>query len=401
MVAKWEGEKSGSEGRSKRQKPRRQYKQKMRIKKQIPISILILAVLLLALATLPVASATTTTIQPSSADSYIVQDHPTDTHGGDTYIEVETYLNANERGIIKFDLTDVPSGAQITSATLYLYLYYASSPHLSRTYGAHRVTSDWIESEVSWNNNKSGTSWSSSGGDYISSATSTNTFSLGWPTSNPRFISWDVTDDVSAFVGGTATNYGWIVKDKTENAAQQYKRFYSKEYSDTTKRPKLEVTYYTPTVTSCNSSGYEINQFAQGETVYVKATGLPPNTNYKIWIQDNPITDGKVLDTNEDPSNSQESVTSNANGNLIDQPVSIWAILSGADSHHEYDIVLDNQDSGTVGTYNAADDGLDSTTVAGIVAPVPDVSSLVLFASGLMLVSVYFVYGRRRKEEGK
>ena len=32
--------------------------------------------------------------------------------------------------------------------------------------------------------------------------------------------------------------------------------------------------------------------------------------------------------------------------------------------------------------------------------PVPDVSSLILFASGLVLISVYFVYGRRRKEGG-
>ena len=61
--------------------------------------------------------------------------------------------------------------------------------------------------------------------------------------------------------------------------------------------------------------------------------------------------------------------------------------------------VAHSQVSGTVGTYNFATDGLDATSVAGIVAPVPDVSPLILFASGLLRVSVYFVYGRCKKEE--
>ena len=46
-------------------------------------------------------------------------------------------------------------------------------------------------------------------------------------------------------------------------------------------------------------------------------------------------------------------------------PVEIWDIsLTAAVTHHEHDIVVDNQVSGTEGIYNAADDGLDDAAVA-------------------------------------
>lgn len=61
-----------------------------------------------------------------------------------------------------------------------------------------------------------------------------------------------------------------------------------------------------------------------------------------------------------------------------------------------HDIVADNRISGTEGTCNAVDDGLDDAAVRGIVAPMPDVSTLALFASGLMPVAMRFAYGRRK-----
>ena len=157
-----------------------------------------------------------------------------------------------------------------------------------------------------------------------------------------------------------------------------------------------------PIITSCNSAGDEINEFAPGENVSVKAEGLEASTTYKIWIQNDPVNEGDSLIVGENPSSAETPKEVNTDGSGNFGPTLIWSIPSDAPiTHHEYDIVV-NKGTGEVGqTYNAADDGLDSATVAGIVAPVPDVSSLILFASGLVLVSVYFVYGRRRREEEK
>ena len=159
--------------------------------------------------------------------------------------------------------------------------------------------------------------------------------------------------------------------------------------------------YEAPTIISCDEYGNEVNQFAPKETVYVKGDALDATTNYKIWIQNSQVNEGDLIISAEDPSTTKgDDVTTNAQGDFSATP--IWAIPEGAAATNTpYDIVVDNQVSGTVGTYNFATDGLDATDVAGIVAPVPDVSSIILFASGLVLVSVYFVYGRRGKGIGK
>lgn len=354
----------------------------------------LILVAILVISVFAVASATTTTIQPSNADSHMYKFLSTVNYGSNADIYISPWNGCEKRGIVIFDLSSIPSGAQVTSATLHLHEY--SPLGSTRTIGVHRVTSSWTEGGVTWNSRDGTTDWGTAGGDFIS--TSTDEKSISW-IDGSKWDSWDVTSDASAFVSGTYSNYGWIIKDENESAdGDFYWQFKSKEHSSSDLRPKLEVIYRL--VTSCDVNGNEVNQFAPGESVYVKAEGLAASTSYKIWLQDNPVSEGETLVAGEDDSGAQEDVTTDGSGNF--GPTLIWSIPGGAAvTHHEYDIVVDNQVSGTVGTYHAAHDGLDSATVAGIVAPVPDVSSLVLFASGLVLVSVYFVYGRRKKEEVK
>jgi hypothetical protein len=140
------------------------------------------------------------------------------------------------------------------------------------------------------------------------------------------------------------------------------------------------------TIVSCNSSGSEKNEFAPGEIVYVRGSGLAANTGYKLWIQDDPVGEGDTLNASVDPSGSQELVTTNASGNLA--ITNIWNISSGTTpTHHHYDIVADNQVDGTTGACDVANDSIDSASTAGIVAPVPELPSIALFAVGLLTLS--------------
>lgn len=148
-------------------------------------------------------------------------------------------------------------------------------------------------------------------------------------------------------------------------------------------------------ICSCDADGNLKDQFAPGETVYVKGDGLDANTDYKLWIQDEPVSDGKELNTSEDPSEGQETVSTNSDGNF--NVTEIWAIPSGASvTYDEYDIVADNQASGTQGTYNATDDAIDSATVAGIMAPVPELPTIILTSIGLVTLGGYLWFRRRR-----
>lgn len=156
--------------------------------------------------------------------------------------------------------------------------------------------------------------------------------------------------------------------------------------------------YKAATIISCDSAGNEKNRFAPGENVSVKGYGLDPNTNYTIWIQPDQVNESDTINSSEDPSTGSpknETVKTGAQGNF--SVALIWSISPGATvTNTPYDIVVDNLESGTVGTYNAAHDGLDSASVAGIVAPVPEVSTIILFSVGLLTLAGYYRQRRRR-----
>ena len=154
-----------------------------------------------------------------------------------------------------------------------------------------------------------------------------------------------------------------------------------------------------PVITSCDASGSETNQFAPSQSVYVKGSGLELNTDYNIWIQNDPVAEGKTLVPGEDPSGAQEAVTTGpGNGNPSGgfPATEIWAIpLSEPVTHHPYDIVVDKVGGGE-GTYNSNDDGIDSATVVGFVAPVPELPTIILLSSGLLMLAGYVVLRRRK-----
>src|ERR1041385_6955140 len=111
---------------------------------------------------------TTLVLQPDSATG---QDAPIYTHYASTNLGSDPELNAEAwtyqgtpgvgRSLINFDLSSIPSGATINSATLTLYNNPQSSNGLQN--GQHsqlsgsdaawlqRVTSTWAENTVTWN----------------------------------------------------------------------------------------------------------------------------------------------------------------------------------------------------------------------------------------------------------
>ncbi len=151
----------------------------------------------------------------------------------------------------------------------------------------------------------------------------------------------------------------------------------------------LEGASSTPVITSCDADGNEKNEFYPGENVSFTGTGLAPNTAYTIWIQDDPVDEGNALNASIDPSGSQETVTTEADGSF--GPIEIWsAIPAGAQVN--YDIVVDDQDS----VYNAANDGIDAaSTEVGFTAPIPELASIALFAVGLVMLLGWMRLGRR------
>ncbi|MBW2999037.1 DNRLRE domain-containing protein, partial [Candidatus Woesearchaeota archaeon] len=173
------------------------------------------------------------TIQPNASagtDAFINQNTPTTNFGS------QTFLAAGESGgnyaalLVKFNLSHIPSGADITIAKLKLYFYDSpTNPTNTINLSTRRITSSWDESTVNWNTRPSYTV------AYSDKITLTNSY--GW-------VEWDVTSGVQTVVNGSSTNYGMAVVPDLVTASTD-KRFYSSDYSNSSLRPILEVNYTT------------------------------------------------------------------------------------------------------------------------------------------------------------
>jgi hypothetical protein len=161
------------------------------------VLILFIVVGLIIFASVPsiVHGSTTTTFQPSAADNYLRQDAATN-YGGAQLVEVQSRdTHRNRRTILKFDMSTIPPGATVISATLSLYYYdILGTVPTNRPYWVYRITQTaWTELGSTWNTYDGTNSWSSpgGGGDYATTdaASATVPGSYGW-------MNWPVTAQV-------------------------------------------------------------------------------------------------------------------------------------------------------------------------------------------------------------
>lgn len=207
------------------------------------------------------------TFQPSSADSYIDANLPNQNYGTLAYMNVSN-KNPVQRSLVQFDLSSVPAGSTISSATLYLYASTAAS---GRTYGAYRITSSWTETAVTYTNQPS----------IAGAATST--------AGSGTTMSFSVLADLQAWIQNqTATNYGWLIKDQSEGTGTplQTSIYTREEGTQTTLRPKLSITYTAPWDSYQSDYSTVDDLYDQpGDIIYMKGTGFTAGS-YKVRYYD-------------------------------------------------------------------------------------------------------------------
>jgi len=360
-----------------------------------------------SLALLSVNSAYCATLQFSATqDSYIDAGAPDSNYGSEDALYVESYDAQQRRTLLQFDLSTIPPGAEVASATL--KLYYATNSHGftgespgGRIYWAYRVTQPWTESGITWNKYDGTTSWTTAGGDY----TETGGASLTMPGSMPRWVEWDVTNIVEAWIEDSQPNYGFIIKDGDETLTVDnwvWASFRSSEYINQPDRnPILEIIYTEPNgqVTPTIESAIFINPttwtttdtFGVGDKVCVIGDGFVPDTEYEVQVvNDTDWTDGMTI-----PSYiAKTTVTTDSWGGILDA----YPVWNGA-TPGKYDIVVDVDGDGL---YYAEADALDDSDIevtAGFFV-VPEVPLGTLMASLAMIIGLacYFAIPKIRKK---
>lgn len=197
---------------------------------------------------------TTFSVQPDPTDgldTHLYLGNKTSTNGKTAAgIYVGKNLTAASyvyRGLIKFDLSSIPSNATVSAATLSLY-YYAGTDGVANTIKLYRQLKDWSEYYACWTYYKNATAWTTEGGfdsndceqSEIGSTGEISDVNYGW-----KNISLTASK-VQEWISGTLTNNGLLLKATDESTDYCVKQFYSSDYTtDTSLRPKLSVTYTT------------------------------------------------------------------------------------------------------------------------------------------------------------
>ena len=145
-----------------------------------------------------------------------------------------TQVSDTIRGILDFDLSQIPTNSMITEAKLSLY-YFVNTGYTQQT-GENemliqRVTQDWSETAITWNNKPS--------------TTEVNQQTITRSTSNTQdYLDLNVTALVQDMVDSSSNSYGFMLKMLNEVTFKGL-TFASSEHPDTNLHPKLEITYNT------------------------------------------------------------------------------------------------------------------------------------------------------------
>lgn len=185
--------------------------------------------------------ADTATFQPSSKDSQLLSGYPDTNYGGELWLAVCNL--PKRRSVVQFDISSIPPGSIVHSATLRLYYgFWATNNPAGRTFWAYRVTHSWLEDGVTWNTYDGVNNWSSPGGEYTVSGGDSQTV----PPDAHVWMTWNVTDIAKAWIENGSPNYGFIIRDGDETGAMNnHAYFLPKEYSNPDLHPQL-IIEYTP-----------------------------------------------------------------------------------------------------------------------------------------------------------
>jgi len=174
-----------------------------------------------------VIASTIVVIRTSNVDSYVESSTPTTNYGTSTRLKVDPKTVSIKRSLLSFDLSKIPPGQVIVQAVLSLYL--STPPSTIRILEVHRITANWTERGVTWNNQPS------------FQTTPTSITNVGVIIS---WVNWTVTTDIAAGYSNPSQWFGFTIKDSQEpiQAGGSLLDFNSGDGSAPL-RPQLSVIY--------------------------------------------------------------------------------------------------------------------------------------------------------------
>jgi hypothetical protein len=194
------------------------------------------------------ARADTVVLNPT-ADARILSVFPTSSFSD--LLSVYNVGTNIQRTLIQFDLSSIPAGSTVTSATLTLFQgasFFSASQSVPTS--VYRVTRPWSEAQTTWNVALGGTPWTTPGGDYVGTTGQQNVnpylTQSDFADGTQRTYNYTLTNLVTEWVGGTANNGLLLLANQPSELVWQGRRESAAAF-----RPTLTVNF-TPGGASVN-----------------------------------------------------------------------------------------------------------------------------------------------------
>lgn len=243
---------------------------------------------------------------PADRDNSIYSDRTENSNGlGDLFAGLIANFSGTRRALVRFDLSALPPGATIASASVTMEVNKVGTPTGGNfDFTLHRLTRDWGEGtssgtgtgapatpgDATWLQSEFGSqSWTSPGGDFVATASATTSVgALGSYTwSTPGLV-----PDVQGWLDQPGTRFGWILRGN--EAVASAKVFSSR---DSANPPVLNVSYYTPPILT-RREAWERQFYLPGQYVDPDSDsdsdGIPALLEY-AWDLD-PTAGGNLAD---------------------------------------------------------------------------------------------------------
>lgn len=190
---------------------------------------------------------------------------------------------SDHRSLIRWNLSNIPQTATVTSALLSLYFNPSSSnagsihSNLSGYNDAYLVpiTSPWNENIVTWTNQPS---TSITNQAYLPHSTS----------SNQDYLNIDVTGMIQTMISSPSTNYGMMLKLNTESFYRCL-LFASSDHPNEALHPKLVICYSLSTSSENDIQIYEnlFSVYPNPSTGQIRIQFQNPNLNSVLQVLNN------------------------------------------------------------------------------------------------------------------
>jgi len=354
------------------------------------VFLVIAAILSVAGASLTAAAAETTNVVTSVADAGLSELAPTTNNGSANTLNVDgddpDPGGKDLYAALRWDLSQIPAGATVTSATVTLNI---SNPS-PQTYGVFELERAWSEGQVNWNVSATGTPWATAGakgatdrGSQIASVTPTNvapyTFTIpasvvqGWlndPSSNNGIMLahttnydgfvFDSRDGASPpkltinYTGGVGTDTtppeSTIVSGPSGTVSSASASF---AFSSSGANSTFECSLDGEAFALCSSPKSYVNLSDGSHTFQVRATDVTGNTDatpaFRTWTVDTTaphttIDSGPSGTTNEDNATFTFSSEAGAtfecslDGAAYSACTSPKTYTNLSDGHHTFDV---------------------------------------------------------------